>query len=342
MYNKEKYKEILEYFQDDLNALDSRLKSLLFENNRNINFNTDNCAPKDIFMNNIEQFLFAKSKRLRPVVLFIIKDAVCNGIENSAGAPKQLKQTIQKITDLALALELLHSATLIHDDIIDEAHLRRGIETFNIKYNPHIATIAGDYLLSLCLKVLSGIGYCEVFSYFAQNTLNICNGEIDQFFNKNKVVTIETYLNKSKNKTSSLFLAGAKSLLYIINKEIAPISDKVQGAILDFVLNFSLGFQIYDDIENFAEENKEKTSSDIENGIYTLPYLYLLQEDGVYGMIDADLHNVSDQARKKALEFSKNYLNEILNDAKKAIKSLDDTEIHNKKLFIELTEIFKN
>lgn len=341
MYNKEKYKEILEYFQDDLNALDSRLKSLLFENNRNINFNTDNCAPKDIFMNNIEQFLFAKSKRLRPVVLFIIKDAVCNGIENSAGAPKQLKQTIQKITDLALALELLHSATLIHDDIIDEAHLRRGIETFNIKYNPHIATIAGDYLLSLCLKVLSGIGYCEAFSYFAQNTLNICNGEIDQFFNKNKVVTIETYLNKSKNKTSSLFLAGAKSLLYIINKEITPISDKVQGAILDFVLNFSLAFQIYDDIENFKSDfealNTEKQSSDLKNGIYTLPFLYISQQNHLYDIINL---NKDDKVYKEALEFSKNYKDKILNEAQNSINKLNDK--YNTSLFIKLADVFKN
>lgn len=340
MYKIKLYKEILEYFQDDLDALDLKLKSLLFEN-RCTGLNSDSQA----FMDDIEHFLFAKSKRLRPVVLFLIRNALLGDMplrdalsdtahkegENSL-KDSDIQSTLQKINNLAAALELLHSATLIHDDIIDEAHLRRGMETFNIKYNPHIATIAGDYLLSLCLKVLSKIGYCEIFSYFAENTLNICNGEIDQFFNKNKAVTIETYLNKSKDKTSSLFMAGVKSLLYLIDKEIKPIDDETKKGILGYTLNFSLGFQIYDDIENFANENNEKASSDIENGIYTLPYLYLLQQEGFYGMIDADLHN-------DALSFSKEYLNKILDEA---IKHADDAKIHDKSLLIKLIEVFKD
>ncbi len=314
MYNKEGYKEILDYFKQDLELVYDEIKSLLFENKNRIN-------------NEVEAFLFSKSKRLRPVVIFLIKD--CLNIKDNIKA----KGVDKKIAQLATALELLHSATLIHDDIIDCATIRRGQETFDYRFNSKIAVIAGDYLLSLSLKLLSKLNSTKVFEYFSENTLNICMGEINQYFNKNNIITIDEYIEKSKNKTSSLFMAGAKSALYIINKEFRPVSDEVRGAIIDFVLNFSLGFQIYDDIENFLNKNTEKTSSDIENGIYTLPYLYISQQNNSCDIIKDEKLNTL------AADFSKNYLNNTLN---KAIKSLDGINSTCKtSLLIKLAEIFK-
>ena len=168
MYNKEEYKEILDYFKQDLELVYDEIKSLLFENNNRLN-------------NEIGEFLFSKSKRLRPVVMFLIKDFF-----NVKGA-----EADKKIAQLAAALELLHSATLIHDDIIDCAKTRRGLETFDYRFNSKMAVIAGDYLLALSLKLLSKLNSTKVFEYFSDNTLTICNGEINQFFDKNRIITID-------------------------------------------------------------------------------------------------------------------------------------------------------
>lgn len=312
MYNKEQYKEILEYFKDNLELTLREIKSLLFSNENALN-------------EELDEFLSSKSKRLRPLLVFMVYNAICK--------PDKNMPPNKNIIKLAAALELLHSATLLHDDIIDEADTRRTRETLNNKYGAKIATLGGDYLLSLSLKLLSEINSPEIFKYFSENTLNICKGEINQFFNKNNTVTIEEYIEKSKNKTSSLFIAGVKSALYLINKEIKPVLKSTKEAFLGYTLNFSLGFQIFDDIENFLNKNIEKSGSDIENGIYTLPYLYLLQQNQIYDIIEP-----TNQMRQEAEKFSVEYLNNILDNA---AKSLDSAENIDSKLLIKLTGIFK-
>ena len=279
MYNKKLYKEILDHFNKDLDLVNYEIKSLLSKNNTELN-------------EDMSSFLFSKSKRLRPLILFLTKDAL-NAPDND------------NIVKLAAALELLHSATLLHDDIIDDAKLRRLKPTINHRYNSKMAVLSGDYLLSLSLKLLCDIGLPEIFCYFSENTLNICRGEINQFFNREKLVTIEEYLEKSKNKTSSLFMAGAKSLIYLINEKMQKIPDNIQKAFLDYILSFSLAFQIYDDIENFQNENTEKISSDAENGIYTLPYLYISQQNHSCDIINFKNEKLNKELYNDALNFSK-------------------------------------
>ena len=277
MYNKKLYKEILDHFNKDLDLVNYEIKSLLSKNNTELN-------------EDMSSFLFSKSKRLRPLILFLTKDAL-NAPDND------------NIVKLAAALELLHSATLLHDDIIDDAKLRRLKPTINHRYNSKMAVLSGDYLLSLSLKLLCDIGLPEIFCYFSENTLNICRGEINQFFNREKLVTIEEYLEKSKNKTSSLFMAGAKSLIYLINEKMQKIPDNIQKAFLDYILSFSLAFQIYDDIENFQNENTEKISSDAENGIYTLPYLYISQQSHSCDIINFKNEKLNKELYNDALNF---------------------------------------
>ena len=313
MYNKKLYKEILDHFNKDLDLVNYEIKSLLSKNNTELN-------------EDMSSFLFSKSKRLRPLILFLTKDAL-NAPDND------------NIVKLAAALELLHSATLLHDDIIDDAKLRRLKPTINHRYNSKMAVLSGDYLLSLSLKLLCDIGLPEIFCYFSENTLNICSGEINQFFNREKLVTIEEYLEKSKNKTSSLFMAGAKSLIYLINEKMQKIPDNIQKAFLDYILSFSLAFQIYDDIENFQNENTEKISSDAENGIYTLPYLYISQQNHSCDIINFKNEKLNKELYNDALNFSKEYLNKTLDKAKNSLKITRN--IYKTELLIKLTEVFK-
>ena len=299
MYNKKQYKEILDYFNKDLDLVNFKIKSLLFENGT---------GQKSALEEDIAQFLFAKSKRLRPLMLFLIKDVFKT-------------DTDENIVKLAAALELLHSATLIHDDIIDEADLRRQKQTMNFKYNSKMAVISGDLLLSFCLKELSKIGKPKIFEYFSENTYQICKGEIEQFFNKNKIITIDEYIEKSKNKTSSLFMAGAKSVLCLINKK-TEISDTVQK-----------------NIHINHHGKAEKSSSDIENGICTLPYLYISQQNHSYGIIDLKNNSLDEKTYNEALIFSKNYLNNTLNEALESIKPLQTK--YDTTLLQKLIETFR-
>lgn len=306
MYNKEKYKEILDYCKRDLELLGNEMKSLLLTNKTELELE-------------LSDFLFAKSKRLRPVVIFLIKEAL--NIE-----------TNKDIISLVAGLELLHSATLIHDDIIDEGTLRRNLPTLNEKYGVKLATLAGDYLLSLSQIALSKIGSIKIIRIFAQDTFLICKGEIGQFFSKNKITSLEDYLKKSKMKTSMVFLAGAKSLLSLYKQE-----KEIEEKILKYVEKFSLAFQIYDDIENFKEENGEKISSDVKNGIYTLPYIYLLSQDKNNCDI-IDNENLSSKEKADALKFSNEILINTLDEAREALFGLQI----KKEMLLRLLDVFKS
>lgn len=135
-------------------------------------------------------------------------------------------------------------------------------------------------------------------------------------------------------------------MLHLINSakgNMNKIPNDIQKSILDFVLKFSLAFQIYDDIENFQNDFQgkisEKSSSDIENGIYTLPYLYISQQNNSYGIIDLKNKTFDEKLYNKTLNFSKEYLNNILNEALESIKPLKDK--YKTTLLQKLVETFK-
>lgn len=333
MYNIKAFEEILDYFKEDISFLNLRLKSLL---------HSENFPKESGFLDEIEGFLFAKAKRLRPLVIFLIADMfkntspLCNNFNEA--------EFREDILNLALSVEILHSATLIHDDIVDDGKLRRGREAFYLKFGPKIAVLAGDFLLSLAIKVLSKIKSEKSVKYFAEGTLKISSGEIRQFLNRGKIVTIEDYLEKSKDKTGALFNIGAKCALDIVSKNKNISHDTVER-VLGAVEKFSLGFQIYDDIENFIENTKEcetvenkqdsdgqKISSDIENGVYTLPYLYLSHKNFFYD-------NITKEARNQAIDFSNRYLNKTLDEGISLLLSVKDSKCD---LMMKLIETFKN
>lgn len=330
--NKKLFKEISDYFNKDLALMENEMKSLFLDELPDTQ-EQGIMSPLSLnseFKDEVLNFLFAKSKRLRPLTIFLITDLL------------NFEDKENKLIKLAAALELLHSATLVHDDIIDEAQIRRQLPAFNFKYDSKLAVILGDYLLSLSLKLLSQIGSVQVFSYFSENTMNICKGEINQFFNRGNPPKIEEYIQKSKDKTSSLFMAGAKSALYLINEK-QPVENLHKNAILDYILNFSLGFQIYDDILNFKSDfekplkQNDKLSSDIKNGIYTICTLYMIEQNHLYDIMSL---NKEQEIYKKALEFSNNYLNDTLKKAQNSIEQVKN--IYNTEFFIKLADVFKN
>lgn len=162
---------------------------------------------------------------------------------------------------LQAAVELIHNASLIHDDIIDESSTRRNEKTLNTLFDNKLAVLAGDYLLAAALNKLDEIKNFEVTGLFAEIMKTMCLGEINQYFARYKTVTIEEYIDKSRSKTASLFQAAIEGSA-ILSGMLSRIAAK------EFALNLGIAFQIRDDLINY-----KTTRTDLQSGIYTAPVI---------------------------------------------------------------------
>jgi geranylgeranyl pyrophosphate synthase len=209
----------------------------------------------------LKEFFSNRGKQIRPVLIFLITRAM--GVEPSDFHYK-----------LAFSTELVHNATLIHDDIIDCSLIRRGRNTLNFDYDSKLAVLTGDYLLSFVLGLLADVESEEIRKIYSKAVFNIVNGELEQYFCRFKIITIDEYIEKSKNKTAGLFEAGIVSA-FIYNEKSHDYFENVRN----FALNFGTAFQIVNDIQNF--EDSDKAFEDITNGNYTAPLIYYVQDNCV-------------------------------------------------------------
>lgn len=192
------------------------------------------------------EYISAPSKNIRSVLAFLFLKACNTGI-----TPVQIK--------LQAVVELIHNASLLHDDVIDESQTRRSIASFNKQEGNRLAVISGDFVLSFALKKLVELNSVEIVNIFAQTLNKMCLGEIRQNKQKFKIPALEEYIEKTYNKTGALFEASIQGALLLAG------SDKNA----DFAKNFGIAFQIRDDILNIKTNN-----SDIQSGIYTAPVIY--------------------------------------------------------------------
>lgn len=272
--------KIISPIENELKNFEAKLKEVIL--------NTDNFLTYDL-----EKFMFTSPKRLRPIFIFLFA--------------KILKIDSPLVTNIALITELIHNASLIHDDIIDEEKVRRNNPTFFEKYGSKLAVLEGDLLLSLALEQISNTNI-EISRIFASKIKSTIQGEISQNENNNKITDIETYYKKTIAKTANLFLAGLEAL-FTLSKE-----DK---DLYYFMKNYALAFQIKNDIDNF-----KTNSSDYKNGNYTLPVIYSFMEN---------------QAKNFEQYIEKSY-KEVEKIAKSAIDSLEKIENSiYKKALIDLT-----
>lgn len=203
----------------------------------------------------IINFITAPSKRIRPLISVLFYKSVFGEINEN-----QLK---------ALgAVELIHNASLIHDDIIDNSATRRGLKTTANEFGNKLGVICGDYLLSVAMKIVTELKSIELLQNFSETLNKMCIGEINQNFDRFKIGTIENYIEKSKNKTGYLFETAILTP-FLINK----IKDYKFAS--EFGLNTGIAFQIRDDLLNIINCDSSKPSNnDIKDGIYNAPVIY--------------------------------------------------------------------
>ena len=208
----------------------------------------------------------AGGKRLRPVMALLCARATLPA-HASLERPHFL---------LAMALEVLHTATLIHDDIIDASSLRRGLPTVNQQWGNRTAVLAGDFLLARSCYYVSVIASVRLNTIFSQMVMDMCNGELSQFQRRYKSsLSLDEYLEQISSKTALLMAVGCQGS-GIINAT-DPVVEK---ALYHYGHQVGLAFQIMDDMLDFSESERETGKSvynDLAQGQITLPTWYALR-----------------------------------------------------------------
>ena len=245
---------IIAPIKDDLDIFEKNLKNVIL--------NCDNFLRDDVM-----NFMFSNPKRLRPIFIFLFAKIL------NINSP-----LVQKI---ALISELIHSASLIHDDIIDEAQLRRNFPTLYSKYGSKIAVLEGDLILSLALGEISQTTL-EISKIYSNRIKSTILGELEQDKNLYQETTFDEYIKKTFNKTGNLFLAGLEALF--------SISDR-NDALYNFMKNYSIYFQLKNDIKDIV--------SDRDNGNYTLVMLYFLKDYRIEDLKTVRLDKYINMANEK-------------------------------------------
>ena len=179
--------------------------------------------------------------------------------------------------NLAACVELIHSATLMHDDVIDNGSIRRGRKTLNKVWDNHSSVLVGDYLLSRCFEMMVDDGNIEVLKLLSSTSSKIAQGEVLQLQHRGEVDMLEeTYLRIISAKTAELFAAATK-----VGAILSDVSSKEKEALEFYGRNLGLTFQIADDTLDYNSESKlfgKKIGKDFYEGKITLPIILLFQK----------------------------------------------------------------
>ncbi|MCU0488502.1 MAG: polyprenyl synthetase family protein [Anaerolineales bacterium] len=206
----------------------------------------------------IEHLLLSGGKRVRPVTSLLMGGML--------GADSN------RLVTLASAIELLHTATLVHDDLIDGSLMRRGNATLNAQWSPAATVLTGDFIFAIAARQAAETDSLEVMRLFAETLAIIVNGEINQLFISHGLASRENYYQRIFAKTASMFelATGAAALL-------SPVDESVVNQAKAFGYQVGMAFQIVDDILDFTGEQTtvgKPVGSDLRQGLITLPALY--------------------------------------------------------------------
>ncbi|WKZ49116.1 MAG: polyprenyl synthetase family protein [Anaerolineales bacterium] len=209
----------------------------------------------------LEHLLAAGGKRIRPTLGLLVG--------NMLGAPED------KLITLGASVELLHTATLVHDDLIDGALLRRGMPTLNARWSPAATVLTGDFLFARAAKLAADTDYLPLMKLFAETLATIVNGELTQMFSARGVIDRDNYYNRIYAKTASLFEMSTLAATMVATED-----EETRSAMKAFGYEVGMAFQIVDDILDFTGDQStvgKPIGSDLLNGLVTLPAIYFAE-----------------------------------------------------------------
>lgn len=218
-------------------------------------------------------------------------EAVSSGVDHlMAGGGKRLRPTlvllsahlcgadITRAVFAAAASEMLHTATLVHDDLIDGSLIRRGVETLNVNWTPAATILTGDYLFARAAHLVTLTDNIRLVQRFAETLVVICNGEILQMFDgKPTRTTVEQYERRIHAKTARLIALSAEA-----GPILADAQDEWEEALRLYGEEVGTAFQIVDDVLDFVGDEEtlgKPVGSDLRQGLTTLPVLLFLETE---------------------------------------------------------------
>lgn len=320
--------EFERYYKNLQEKIDNKLTSLIKKD-----------YPNNLY-SPIRYALSQKGKRVRPILLTFSCEALGGSIKNCF--------------DAAIAIEILHDFTLVHDDIMDDDYIRRGSKTVHAKWDKNVALLCGDGLIALAYSSLlksNGKFIKRITSIFSEGIVKICEGQsLDKDFENIKKVDIDEYMYMIEMKTG---------VLMSISSEIGAIlgngSEKQINTLKNFGMNLGIAFQIQDDLLDVISDKKtlgKTPGSDIVNGKKTFPFILLnnkvndserayLKNLMIKGGINKDDLNIIKILLNKyeLIDYIKNEVNKRIKRAKDCLKNLGVN--CNSKNLIELAELIR-
>jgi octaprenyl-diphosphate synthase len=215
-----------------------------------------------VLINQIGAYIIGSGgKRLRPMLVLLAARA-CNYQGNAH-------------IDVAAIIEFIHTATLLHDDVVDDSDLRRGRDTANSLWGNEASVLVGDFLYSRSFQMMVDIGSLRVMDILANTTNRIAEGEVMQLLNRNDPnTTEERYREVIHCKTAKLFQAGSQ-----LGAVLADRSEREVQALADYGIHLGTAFQIVDDILDYtasSEQMGKNIGDDLAEGKPTLPLIYAM------------------------------------------------------------------
>ncbi len=200
-----------------------------------------------------------------------------------------------KLLPLSVAFEMTHLATLIHDDIVDEAKTRRGNPTVNAIWGDKIAILLGDYYFAKTAGLIADIQDHRIDRLFSDMVATVCEGTIMEMMTAGKIdLSVETYYEKIKHKTACLIAACSKG-----GAIVSEASNEEIALLHEYGMNLGVAFQIIDDVLDYTEDQStigKPAGNDLRQGMVTLPLIYALQEqpqNGHYQQVKSLLNGSS-------------------------------------------------
>jgi len=223
----------------------------------------------------LDHLLSSGGKRIRPTLVLL--------------SGKMLNTPPDRLLVMASSIELLHNATLVHDDFIDGALLRRGVPTLSSKWSSGATVLTGDYFFAKAALFAAESGSVDILQIFARALMNIVVGEITQLFGSTGKDLTDNYYDRIKAKTATLFEVACQTPALL-----AGCTEETVQAMSTFGNDLGIAFQIIDDVMDFvaeAESIGKPVAEDLRNGILTLPAIIYLEENTDHDMLNKILNH---------------------------------------------------
>jgi len=216
----------------------------------------------DIFNTASTHMLSSRGKRVRTALTLL--------------SGKLADYHFERLLLVSIALEMVHLASLIHDDIIDHADTRRGIPTINARWGEPIAILLGDYFFAHSARTIADLNDSRVIRLFSDTVAAVCEGTILETLSAGQLdLSVDAYIKRISGKTASLMAAACKGGAIVSNA-----TPEQADALYEFGLNLGIAFQIVDDVLDYTGSEGttgKPTGNDLRQGLITLPLIYALQ-----------------------------------------------------------------